>query len=374
MRLKDIVDLATSEAPPPRYDVDEIVARGRGEQRRRRTRTWATSGAAALAVLGVVAAAVQAGTERAPAEVAAASAGPLVPVPVDAPPFTFTVDGYQVGRLRVARPIDVSRSYQLSPVYSDDLVTNDRAVDPDEPAVSSPSLYAYLTVYRPGAYDPSRLPGATTVDVGGRRGLEATAPNPGGMAIVRTLAWEYADGAWAVIDANSSEAEDPSAAELRALAAGLRGTAPRPAKVPVTLGHVPDGYRLDEVAMHAMTGLNGIASARDGDHAGLLFSRPGQPTSGLTEPFGGVEGRDVPNSFVVYVVPAGNSNQRPSPRVTCGAYFCNRWSPDGAVNVQVASGGPGALPTPELAKILSDITLADVADESTWTRAPAVVR
>ncbi|MDG4825430.1 hypothetical protein O7635_26585 [Asanoa sp. WMMD1127] len=360
MRVRDVVDLAADEAPPPRYGVEDIVQRGRRVRRRRR-QAWATSGAAGLAVLGVVAAvALQSRAVTGPAETAAQA---LTPVPVAAPPFTFTVDAYEVGRLRVAPPVDVATAYQIAPVYAEGLVTNDRAIDAAAPAREGPSLYAYLTVYRPGAYDPDKLPGARPVTVGERPGRETDVPEGGRL---HTLAWEYADGAWAVIDSYSSEPGNPSAAEFRALAAGLRGTTPRPAKVPVTLGYVPAGYQLDEVAQHAMTGLNGIAAARDGDYGGLLYSRPAQPTTGLSEPYGGVEGADPPNSFVVYVVPSTNANQRPSRQISCGAGFCNRWSPDGKVNVQVASRGAGGLSTEEIRKVLDGITLADVTDDSTW--------
>ncbi|MEV0717148.1 hypothetical protein [Asanoa sp. NPDC050611] len=367
--MKDVVDLAVSTEPPPRYGVEEIVAQGKRVQRRRRARGWAASGTAALAVLGVVATVVAQGGTTTPAQETAAA----LALPVSAPPpFTFTVAGYQVGPMRVAPPIDVSTAYQLSPVYAEGLTTNDRAVEESDPA-SGPTLYAYLTVYRAGAYDPGKLVGASPVEVAGRPGLELAAQGRG-MAIVRTLAWQYDTGAWAVIDASSSETDNPSAAQLRDLAAGLRGAAPTPARVPVKLGYVPAGYQLGEVSMHAMTGLNGIAAARDGDYAGLLFGKPALPVTGLTTPHGGVDGVDLPGTFTLYVVPAKNSNQQPSPGISCLQGFCNRWSPDSKVQMQVVSQGARGLSNAEMTKILNHITLGDVSNDSTWTKVTDAVR
>ncbi|MEV0131346.1 hypothetical protein AB0H83_23135 [Dactylosporangium sp. NPDC050688] len=369
MRMQDLVELATSEPPPLRYAADDIVASGQRVQRRRR-RAWMASGGAAVAVLGVVAAAVAvpALTGRTQQRQEQPAAVAAQPVPATAEPFTFTFGGYRVGKLRVAQPVDVSTAYQLASVYADGLATNDKAVDPDAPGPGGPNLYAYLTVYRAGAYDPAKLTGAQQVTVDGRPGLEVT-DTEHGWAVRRTLAWQYNTDAWAVLKASSDDAAYPSAKELRDLAAGLRAAPPAVAKVPVKLGYVPAGYRLDEVAVHAMTGLNGIASAREGDYAGLLFSKPGQPTTGLSVPFGGEEGDDPPGSFVVYVVPAANSNQQPSPGVTCLTGFCNRWS--GGVNIQVSSGG--RLTDAEMRKVLEAVTLGDVQDDSTWTPVTAAI-
>jgi hypothetical protein len=348
MRMRDVVDLVTSEPPPPRYTVDEIVASGQRVRHRRRLARVA-SGATAVVALGVAAAvAVPSLTRGAPVPTAAAS--PAVAThafPVSGEPFTFTFSGYRVGALRVGQPVDVSTAYQLAPVSAD-----------------GTSTYAYLAVYRSGGYDPAKLAGARPVTVAGRPGLEASRTG-GPWAVTRTLAWQYGTDAWAVFTVNSSDADHPSAADLRRLAAGLPAATPAVAKVPVTMSYVPSGYRLNEVGVHAMTGLNGIAAVAEGDHAGLLFSRPALPATGLTEPFGGVDGADPPGSFLIFVVPAANSNQHPSPGVTCGHGFCNRWAEGGRVNLQVASGG--RLPDSEMRKILDGITLGNVHDDSTWT-------
>jgi hypothetical protein len=380
--MHDLIDLVTSEPPPLRYAVDEIVESGQRVERRRRL-GWAASGATAVAVLGVVAA-VAAPSLSGRAPLTAAAAGPSGNTtaavsaeasrafPATVPPFTFTFGGYRVGKLRVAQPVDVSTAYELASVYADGLTTNDKAVDPNQPPPSGrvPTLFAYMTVYRPGAYDPTKLVNARQVIVAGRPGLEVSG-SWGPWAATRTLAWQYSTDAWAVINSSSDDADNPSAEDLRQLAAGLRASAPRAAKIPIRMGYVPSQYRLNEVAMHAMAGLNGIADARNGDYAGLMFSKPALPTKGLTVPFGGVEGADPPGSFQVFVVPAANSNQQPSPGVTCGQGYCNRWAEGGNVNLQVASNG--RLSNSEMTNILNGITLGNVHDDSTWTEVSAAI-
>ena len=135
--------------------------------------------------------------------------------------------------------------------------------------------------------------------------------------------------------------------------------------------YVPSGYGVDEVAMHALAGLNGIAGAEDGDYAGVLFSKPALPTTGLTEPFGGVDGKDPEGSFQIFVTPAENSNQTASPGITCQNGFCNRWDDGGSVAVQVSSSG--RLSDGEMTKILNGITLGNVHDDSTWVVATTAI-
>jgi hypothetical protein len=239
--------------------------------------------------------------------------------------------------------------------------------DPNAPK----NLSAYLAVYRPGAYDATGLAGAQRVTVGGRPGLEVAATG-GHWDMERTLAWQYADNAWAVIVSRSGDTRYPSSDDLRQLAAGLRTDARTPAKLPIRLTWLPAGYRLTEVGVRATTGLNGLATARDGDHGGLLFSRPALPTTGLTGPFTGPDGANPAGSFAVFVVPAANSNQRqPTPRVSCLTGFCNRWFDGDRVQVQVASDG--LLSDTEMTKILEGITLGNVQDESTWSEVTASV-
>jgi hypothetical protein len=361
--MRELVDLATSQPPPARYTPDDIVAAGQRAERHRRG--WTVAGSAAATVLAVIAAvtvpSLVASNPSAPSNTPAppqvADPAPAA-FPADAPPFTFTFGAYRVGKLQVAKPIVVSTAYQIASIYADGLVTNDKPTDDQSSASKEqpPTLWAYLTVYQPGAYDSSA----------------PAAPNRGNWANAQTIKWQYAPNAWAVITSKSTEANYPSKDELNQLAAGLRPAEPAVAKVPFTMSYKPAGYTLDEVGVHAMPGLNGIANARGGDYGSALFSKPALPLTGLTEPYGGIDGNDPPGSFAVYVVPAGNSNQHASPGVSCMNGFCNKWVAGGSVNVQVASGG--RLTNAEMTRILNGITVGNVNDDSTWKPVTAAIR
>lgn len=384
--MRDVVDTVTQDPPPLRYGVDDIVASGERAQRRRRFVRAGAGAASVVVALGVAAAVVVPSLSSGPGVTgvstpdapAAAPAGP-------AGPFTFTFGAYTVGRLSVAAPITVSTSYQLASVYADGLVSNDKAVDESTEDTSRPQkgdpnyrpdpnapkhLWAYLTVYRPGAYDATKLAGAQRVTVAGRPGLEVTTTDESWKS-GRTLAWQYADDAWAVISSRSDDTAYPSADDLRQLAAGLRTEVRTPAKLPVKLSYLPAGYGLTEVGVHAMTGLNGVASARDGNFGGLLFSRPALPTTGLTGPYEGPDGANPAGSFVMFIVPKRNSNQQPAPGITCLNGFCNRWFAGNTVQVQVSS--EGLLSNAEMTRILEGVTVADVQNVATWTEVTASI-
>ncbi|MFI7606712.1 hypothetical protein ACIBTV_16445 [Micromonospora sp. NPDC049366] len=393
MHVPDLVETATADAPPPRYTVDEIVAAGQKVQRRRRA-GWATA-SAAFAVTGVVAAAgiglpgvaENPGVVERPAAVTTAL-NPATGWEFPDDPFSFVFQRFDAGKLHVKDPLVVSTAYQIAPLHIDGLVTNDRAVDPDE-ASRGPrdpiaakkaskekhSLYAYLTVYRPGAFDARTFAGhRLTVD--GRQAIEQDGPTYGANQH-RAFAWEYTDNAWAVAD-TFAEPADLNPADLHALVTALRPRVPAPARVPFTVGYLPAGYHAVALGQHAHASLNGIASAGDGNYGGAIFASPALPTTGLTAPYGGPEGEDPPGSFQIVVSPNDNSNQAleegetPPSEPRCGNGFCNRWSADGKITIQVDSDG--RLSDAEMTKILKGITLADVTNDSTWPQAATALR
>jgi hypothetical protein len=385
--LHEVVDLATSNAPPDRNTVDEIVGRGRRVQRRRRA-GFAGAGAA-FAVVAVSAAvalpSVFGGTAQGPAIEAAAppalgqAAEPARwQFPTD--PFQFTFGAFDAGRWHVAAPTVVSTSYQIASVYLDGRTTNDKAVSGAESdrigdrgkrgaaaRSTEPTIFAYLTLYRPGAFDPAGLTGATRLTVEGREAYQVSSTEYGYMTR-RTLAWSYAPDAWAVLSTNSDSAQDPSEAELHTIVKGLKPTRATPATLPFTLDHVPAGYQPVELGSHTIAGLPGIAAARNGDHAGAVFAKPAPATTGLVEPYGGVDGTDLPGSFTIFVVPSKNSNQTTGDSsIDCGNGHCTHRSKDGRTSIQVASGG--RLSDAEMTRILKGLRLKNVKDDSTWVDA-----
>ena len=149
--------------------------------------------------------------------------------------------------------------------------------------------------------------------------------------------------------------------------------------MPFTVGYVPSGYLPLQTGTHAMPGLSGIATARAGDYGGATYTRPAAPTSGLTAPYDAAEGA-IKDGFHIFVTPSSSANQSPEPGATkcypgadrrlaaggAGGGFCNIWSADGTVSLQVSGMGLGnALPLAELEKIARGIRVADVRNEST---------
>lgn len=404
MQLREFVDAVTGEEPPMARTVDDIVAAGRRAERRRRA-GFASAGAAGLVVVAVAGAFLLPafGAERnTSAQAGAAAVRPAEVRWADAAPFTFTFQGYDVGALHVQDPIVTSTAYQIASVYSDGHISNDKPLTAEEAeaqgdiigqkktaAGGKPTLWAYLTVYRPGAFDPAGIKTGKKVTVAGRKAVQATLPaglDPQNPLDERNklFAWEYAPNAWAAVTSISSDQATPSFQDLGGLVEGLKPSKPKPAPVPFKVGYVPAGYLPLQTGTHAMPGLSGIATARAGDYGGATYTRPAMPTSGLTLPYDAVEGT-IKDGFHIFVTPSTSSNQSPEPGVTkCypgsdrraqGGGFCNIWSADGAVVVQVSGVGLGnKLPQAELEKVAKGITVADVADESTWTPAAKALR
>jgi len=393
MQLHEIVDAVTADEPPLTHTADDIVAAGRRAQRRRRA-GFASAGAAglvAVAVGGVFALPSVGGRQPATTEPGGAGTASKAAEAQwgAAEPFTFTFQGFDAGKFHVQNPIVVSTAYQIASVYEDGRTTNDKPVSPDEATGQGkdkkagggdPTIFAYLTVYRPGAFNPAGVKGGKSLTVAGHKAVEATLPaglDPKNAIVPgnKELAWEYTDNAWAVVT-SISDADDPSFEDLTALVTGLKPSTPQPAKLPFTVGYLPSGYQPVQTGTHAMPGLDGIASAREGDFGGATFARPAPATTGLTAPFDS-GGSMIKGSFNIFVSPSGNSNQKAQAGKTkCYANgFCNVWSADGKVQVQVSDEGTGAnLSKTELTRIAQSIKVADVTDEATWTPAATALQ
>ncbi|WP_238008967.1 hypothetical protein KZZ52_21075 [Dactylosporangium sp. AC04546] len=349
MRVYKVVELATSDAPPLRQSVDEIIERGERARRRRRTALATASAAAAvLAVVGLAAVA-RLGTPTEPEPPLTPAAGPLPDFPQPSSPFEFTISGYQVGRFRVGAPTGASAAYQRAPIYADGATTkvND---------TTAPVSVAELVVYRPGAFAADRLTNTRPATVAGRDALQYT--NEHGLV----LAWQYTTGGWATVNGGGPNRYEVSIEELEDIAAGLRPGEPTPARVPFTLSYVPAGYRAVEVSSGAypgpQLGLDPAFMAR----GGALFSNPLPEPRGLTGPwnygFGPVGGFTIsliPNSQSNYPLKPGEAK---NPRCPSEA-LCHAWNADGSLQIEIV--GDGRLPDAELLKILNGLTLVPSA-------------
>lgn len=402
MQLREFVDAVTGDEPPMTRTADDIVVAGRRAQRRRRA-GFASAGAAGLVAVAVTGAFLLPipGDGRDTSITAATAGDAGWP---EATPFTFTFKGYDAGTLHVQDPIVASTAYQIASVYSDGHTANDQPMTRQEVEEQGaaflrnrengkPGLWAYLTVYRPGAFDPTKIKDGTNVTVAGRRAVQATLPV--GLAPQRPVdggnklfAWEYAENAWAAVTSYSGDKATPSFEELGGLVEGLKPSRPTPALVPFTVGYLPDGYVPLQIGTHATAGLGGIAAARAGDYGGATFTRSAVPSTGLTAPYDATEG-GIKDGFHISVIPSSSADQTPKPGVTkcydvpdrpgwdglLPNSWCQFWSADGTVVLEVSAAGRGnQLPRAELEKIAKGITVADVADESTWTPATDALR
>lgn len=400
MQLHEFVDAVTADEPPLSSSVDDIVAQGRKAERRRRA-GFASAGAAGLVAVAVAGTFVLSSTGAKQATTPTAektgqvSAGGAQAEATwtDAAPFTFTFEGFDAGKLHVQDPIVASTAYQIASIYEDGRTTNDKPVSAAEAqkkfddiknkkGKADPTLYAYLTLYKSGAFNPGSIKGGKTGTVDGHQTIEANLPvglDPTHATDPRNkaFAWEYADNAWAVVTSVSSDEADPAFDDFSALVKGLKPAATaKPAPLPFTVGYVPAGFTPLQTGTTAMPGLNGIAAAREGDFGGATYVSQAPATTGLTGPYDQADGT-VKNSFDIFVTPSGNSNQKSQAGKTkCySGGFCNVWSKDGKVQVQVSDEGSGAnLSSTELTKIAQSIKVADVNDQGTWFPATTALK
>ncbi|MEU4559433.1 hypothetical protein AB0F72_13690 [Actinoplanes sp. NPDC023936] len=374
MRMHDVLELAAAHEPPHGSTVEDIVTRGRRAQRVRRA-GWTGAGAAVVAVVaaaGLTMPTVLPGGQQ-------AAAGPSFEIPDN--PFSFTFRAFDAGRWHVQDPIVASTAYQIASVYLDGRITHDKAVpatdlpDPVTPGARKreETIAAHLTLYRPGAFDPAKLGGAKQLTVDGHRAWQFTGKGGTDDITRRVLAWEYTEGGWAVLESHSNSAADPTDADLRQVVAGLEPSPATAATLPFRMGYVPAGYQAVELGSGALPGLEGIATARDGEYGGAKFADPAPATSGLARPFGSVSEAELPGSFLVVVGRTANSNQGPGDAtIKCTSGFCTTHRVDGKVVVQVAS--EGRLIDAEMTKIIEGIELADVDQPASWVDAATALR
>ena len=117
-----------------------------------------------------------------------------------------------------------------------------------------------------------RLAGAVSTTIAGHRALQAEhhqSPGPW----LRTLAWEYAPNAWAVLDSSADRADLPTMRQLQATAAKLTGAPARSVTVPFTLGYVPAGYDVFAVGDHMTGSLDAVGGPRPCFRKGVELRR-----------------------------------------------------------------------------------------------------
>lgn len=361
--MHEVVNMATDDGPPLGVSVDDIVASGRRVQRRRRAGLAAGLAMVAVAAVAVTTTALVPARQRTGKEAASAAvpssravtkaaAGPLL-----ADPLEFTFSGYSVGPVHVQNPIVAGNAYQIAAVTVDGTTDSRHPGKVSDPRDAKPRLDATLTLYRPGAYAVQRLAGATSTTVAGQRALKAEHHQSRGPWL-RTLAWQYAANAWAVLDSSADRADLPTMRQLEATAAALTGAAARPVTVPFRLSYVPAGYDVFAVGDHMTGSLDAVGGPSATEYSGLFFAKSGLPRTGLLGPYDNM----MPGAFEIMI--SANTPDAPG-TPGCDSGLCTRLADGGKVSVEVASNA-GSLSKAETMRVLDGIRLTDVHDAGTW--------
>ena len=361
--MHEVVNMATDDGPPLGVSVDDIVASGRRVQRRRRTGLAVGLAMVAVAAVAVTTTALVPARQRTGKEAASAvvpssravtkaAAGPLL-----ADPLEFTFSGYSVGPVHVQNPIVAGNAYQIAAVTVDGTTDSRHRGKVSDPRDAKPRLDATLTLYRPGAYAVQRLAGATSTTVAGHRALKVEHHQSRGPWL-RTLAWQYATNAWAVLDSSADQADLPTMRQLEATAAALTGAAARPVTVPFRLSYVPAGYDVFAVGDHMTGSLDAVGGPSATQYSGLFFAKSGLPRTGLLGPYDNM----MPGAFEIMI--SANTPDAPG-TPGCDSGLCTRLADGGKVSVEVASNA-GSLSKAETMRVLDGIRLTDVHDAGTW--------
>jgi hypothetical protein len=255
--LHELLEIARSDAPPPRVGVDDIVAAGRRRRRWVLTRRVGGAGVAAVAVVtGIVLVAgnvALSGGGAVPAGGPPAGGAAVRPPAVDVPPFTFTFTAYDVGDYRVLPPIEVSATHQVASVLVDYRTSAGRRAS---------AYVGSLTVYRPGVVPPASYRSGTRLTVRGRdayvsRQSRTSIVSVQGHTFVATgepitasaLTWQYAEHAWAVVEGQPSVPGRSLPAEVaRRIADRFTLGPPVRARLPFRTGYLPAGATLASVS------------------------------------------------------------------------------------------------------------------------------
>lgn len=356
--MRQLLEVAKADAPPVRVSVDDIVRAG---QRRVRHRWYARAAGVACGVAAVVLAAASVLPADHPAE-----SGPVGSVAVaPAPLFAFTFSGYAVGDYRVGDPLEVTPGYQRA-----DITQSNVDVGDGPPVALSAGT---LTVYRPGAFRPDTfLRDGKPVTVRGREGRAAVIAkrvlmagperssrlNPTERVVdVPALAWQYAGGAWATIEASYLAERTMTAGVQRQLAERFTTRVPLAAKVPVRVTHLPDGWRLGSAGAGSLV-------AGDTSVALLRFVPAATDFGGLTGP---LDLDANPAAIRITVAPVETEGPYPhpfDPPCPAGQHFCDV-KIDARYYAEVHDQS-GTLSDAQVRAVADGLRFATVADKGSW--------
>ncbi|MFC7274425.1 hypothetical protein ACFQS1_10580 [Paractinoplanes rhizophilus] len=279
MRLSELLDEVRADAPPPRYDVADVVRAGKRLRRRRRA-GWVLAAGTAVAV--VIAAPFLVSAPQRTIQ----QAGPL-PSPSatskPTPEVNYLLSAYTTGKLQVGDPMRWTLAGETAPV------------DKEDGAGDAPE--GEITLYHRGVDPRSTLDGAKITPTAPVRGRPAYQVDADGSPM---FLWEYADDAMALV---ASRANGPGKSaltpkELRQVADAFKLGTPEPVRIGFGADYVPEGYQLVEITS---------ASALFIPTADAV-ARRGKPDSPASRPLATISLR---------ISPAGAQHGRPRDGVLC---------------------------------------------------------
>ncbi|MFD1372330.1 hypothetical protein [Actinoplanes sichuanensis] len=262
--MHELLASAHEGEPPMRHSTDDFVTGGRRRRTRRRM-TWVGSAAGTVLAMAAVTFVPQmiVGNRTVPA-----SGRPVMFYAVTA--FNQSISAFEVSDIEVSDPVNVTPGYQQSAIRRVGEAT--RYERGDGLTEQVPKSESVLTVYRPGVFDPARFGDAESVAVGSEAGRYS--------ADERSLAWQYAPGAWAVIHSGQGHL---SKADMLRLAAAMRTTPDRPATLPWRMTYLPAGYHLSSMGTNPDFAVTGDQLQR----GAARFTKEPEEYASLTQPLTG---------------------------------------------------------------------------------------
>jgi hypothetical protein len=342
MRLSELLE----DAPPARYDVDDAVRAGRRLRRNRRAGWAVAAGAAAIVAIGVPQVVTRADAPPRPVTPIATTPAPAPTTGKAAVEYEFA--GYPAGPFRVATPT----AWNLA----GDMAVIRRA--------SSGQQVGTLLVNRPGVY-PFAHSTADVTDTDRVDGRHAFFTESDG---VRSLGWELADGAVALV--KPQVIGGLTDAELRQVAEAFTPGKAAPVRLAFKAGYVTGDYTLAEVTADPAAGIRAAATFVP---ATQVMVRLHQPDRGLPPGTTGQASKvlsirlTTPSQRTATDMPTRTrcvDGHRPSGSKQLMGGSCGRPVAGGQYVLEVV-GGP-VISQSELRKVLTAVEVADPAQPSTW--------
>ncbi len=206
-------------------------------RRRKHLRPLAiASAAAAIAAVATVPVLVTRGSDSTPTP----------PVESASSPAPTTVS---TTRLPLADPSLATLSFSITPVQGMTAFAWETGVG-FQRAFLTGQTFPAVTVYPPGGWAPTRSAGARDASVGTKSGFFGPVRHDGPDAVALTgenpmvngnaLAWQYAPGAWALVES----VEQMSLQQMRQIAAAVRFDTKRAVSVPANFSYLPAGFEI----------------------------------------------------------------------------------------------------------------------------------